>query len=140
MKVKKNTLLLLASLVWSIAGWNVLRIGLSCYPPYLSIFNLLLSAAVFAMFEKMVFGRLVKKHTQRIQAYEQERLFFLHFFDTKSFLIMAFMMTGGILIRSFSLLPDSVIDVFYTGLGSALLLAGGLFGKNYLQHFRKESI
>ncbi len=140
MKVKKNTLLLLASLVWSIAGWNVLRIGLSCYPPYLSIFNLLLSAAVFAMFEKMVFGRLVKKHTQRIQAYEQERLFFLHFFDTKSFLIMAFMMTGGILIRSFSLLPDSVIAVFYTGLGSALLLAGGLFGKNYLQHFRKESI
>ena len=140
MKVKKNTLLLLASLVWSIAGWNVLRIGLSCYPPYLSIFNLLLSAAVFAMFEKMVFGRLVKKHTQRIQAYEQERLFFLHFFDTKSFLIMAFMMTGGILIRSFSLLPDSVIAVFYTGLGSALLLAGVLFGKNYLQHFRKESI
>ena len=140
MKVKKNTLLLLASLVWSIAGWNVLRIGISCYPPYLSIFNLLLSAAVFAMFEKMVFGRLVKKHTQRIQAYEQERLFFLHFFDTKSFLIMAFMMTGGILIRSFSLLPDSVIAVFYTGLGSALLLAGGLFGKNYLQHFRKESI
>lgn len=140
MKVKKNTLLLLASLVWSIAGWNVLRIGISCYPPYLSIFNLLLSAAVFAMFEKMVFGRLVKKHTQRIQAYEQERLFFLHFFDTKSFLIMAFMMTGGILIRSFSLLPDSVIAVFYTGLGSALLLAGVLFGKNYLQHFRKESI
>lgn len=140
MKVKKNTLLLLASLVWSIAGWNVLRIGISCYPPYLSIFNLLLSAAVFAVFEKMVFGRLVKKHTQRIQAYEQERLFFLHFFDTKSFLIMAFMMTGGILIRSFSLIPDSVIAVFYTGLGSALLLAGVLFGKNYLQHFRKESI
>lgn len=140
MKVKKNTLLLLASLVWSIAGWNVMRIGISCYPPYLSILNLLLSAAVFAVFEKMVFGRLVKKHTQRIQAYEQERLFFLHFFDTKSFLIMAFMMTGGILIRSFSLLPDSVIAVFYTGLGSALLLAGVLFGKNYLQHFRKESI
>ena len=140
MKVKKNTLLLLASLVWSIAGWNVLRIGIGCYLPYLSIFNLLLSAAVFAVFEKMVFGRLVKKHTQRIQAYEQERLFFLHFFDTKSFVIMAFMMTGGILIRSFSLLPDSVIAVFYTGLGSALLLAGVLFGKNYLQHFRKESI
>lgn len=140
MKVKKNTLLLLASLVWSIAGWNVLRIGIICYPPYLSIFNLLLSAAVFAVFEKMVFGRLVKKHTQRIQAYEQERLFFLHFFDTKSFLIMVFMMTGGILIRSFSLLPDSVIAVFYTGLGSALLLAGVLFGKNYLQHFQKEQI
>ena len=88
----------------------------------------------------MVFGRLVTKHTRRIRAYEQERLFFLHFFDTKSFLIMAFMMTGGILIRSLSLFPESVIAVFYTGLGSALLLAGVLFGKNYLQHFQKEQI
>ena len=58
MKVKKHTLLLLACVVWSIAGWNVLRIGLSCYPPYLSILNLLISAAVFALFEKMVFGLL----------------------------------------------------------------------------------
>ena len=140
MKVKKHTLLLLACVVWSIAGWNVLRIGLSCYPPYLSVLNLLISAAVFALFEKMVFGRLVTKHTRRIRAYEQEHLFFLHFFDTKSFLIMAFMMTGGILIRSLSLLPESVIAVFYTGLGSALLLAGVLFGKNYLQHFQKEQI
>ena len=133
-------MLLLACVVWSIAGWNVLRIGLSCYPPYVSILNLLISVAVFAVFEKMVFGRLVTKHTRRIRAYEQEHLFFLHFFDTKSFLIMAFMMTGGILIRSLSLLPESVIAVFYTGLGSALLLAGVLFGKNYLQHFQKEQI
>ncbi len=50
------------------------------------------------------------------------------------------MMTGGILIRGLSLLPESVIAVFYTGLGSALLLAGVLFGKNYLQHFQKEQI
>ena len=78
MKVKKHTLLLLACVVWSIAGWNVLRIGLSCYPPYLSILNLLISAAVFALFEKMVFGRLVTKHTRRIRAYEQEHLFLPH--------------------------------------------------------------
>ena len=33
MKVKRNTLLLIAALVWSAAGFNILRIGLLAYPP-----------------------------------------------------------------------------------------------------------
>lgn len=37
MKVKRNTLLLLAALVWSIAGVNVLRVGMAVYPAYLTV-------------------------------------------------------------------------------------------------------
>ena len=55
MKVKRNTLLLIACLVWSAAGFNILRIG----------------------------------------GYEEESHFFMKFFDVKSFLIMAVMMSGG---------------------------------------------
>lgn len=33
MKVKRNTLLLLACLVWTAAGVNILRIGLMAYAP-----------------------------------------------------------------------------------------------------------
>ena len=33
MKVRRNTLLLIAALVWSAAGFNILRIGLLAYPP-----------------------------------------------------------------------------------------------------------
>ena len=40
MKVKRNTLLLLACLVWSAAGFNILRIGLTAYPAYLSVSGL----------------------------------------------------------------------------------------------------
>lgn len=96
MKVKRNTLLLLAALVWGIAGANILRIGLAAYPAYLTLWNTLLSVLVFAVFQQAVFGKLVKKHTARIGAYPDERLFFLRFFDRKSFVIMAVMMTGGI--------------------------------------------
>lgn len=39
MKVKRNTLLLLACLVWSAAGFNILRIGLMAYPAYWSMRN-----------------------------------------------------------------------------------------------------
>lgn len=50
MKVKCSTLLLLACLVWSAAGFNIFRIGLLTYPAYLSMLNVLLSMLVFAVF------------------------------------------------------------------------------------------
>lgn len=131
MKVKRNTLLLLACLVWSAAGVNILRIGLQAYPAYLTVLNFLLSVLVFAVFRRFIFGKLVKKHTARIQAYLEERHFFLKFFDGKAFAIMAVMMTGGIGLRFSGLAPERFIAVFYTGLGAALLLAGLLFGRNY---------
>ena len=131
MKVKRNTLLLLACLVWSVAGFNILRIGLMAYPAYLTVLNCLLSVLVFAVFQRFIFGKLVKKHTARISAYLEERHFFLKFFDGKAFAIMAVMMTGGIGLRASGLAPERFIAVFYTGLGAALLLAGLLFGRNY---------
>ena len=48
MKVRRNTLLLLACIVWSAAGFNVLRIGLTAYPAYSEILNYLLFALAMA--------------------------------------------------------------------------------------------
>ncbi len=127
MKVKRNTLLLIACFVWGIAGFNILRIGVMAYPAYCSVLNFLLSILVFAVFQKFV-----KKHTARITSYQiEERHFFLKFFDKKAFIIMAVMMTGGIALRASGLAPERFIAVFYTGLGASLLLAGLLFGCNY---------
>lgn len=131
MKVKRNTLLLLACLLWSAAGFNILRIGLMTYPAYLSMQNYLLSVLVFVVFQIFIFGRLVKKHTVRISAYGEERHFFLKFFDGKAFAIMAVMMAGGIGLRASGLVSEQFIAVFYTGLGASLLLSGVLFGRNY---------
>lgn len=136
MKVKKETLLLLACLVWSAAGFNILRIGLITYPPYLSVLHVLLSALVFAVFQRRIFGPLVHRHTSRIQAFQQEKQLFFKFFDRRSFLIMAVMMGGGIYLRASGAAPDRFIAVFYTGLGAALLLAGLLFGRNYARVIR----
>lgn len=118
--VKKRTLLLIASLVWTVAGINVLRIGI-----------LEFSVVVFTVFQIFIFGRLVKKHTKRINAYTEPQLF-IKFFDVKSFIIMAVMITGGILIRVLKLVPNEFIAVFYTGLGASLTMAGILFGKNFI--------
>ncbi len=132
MKVKKQYLLLLACLVWMIAGGNIVRIGFEVYLEYLTVFNIFLSIIIFAFFQFFIFGRLVKKHTKRIIAYE-ERQWFIKFFDVKSFIIMAIMMTGGIWLRMSGLAPERFIAVFYSGLGVALLLAGILFGVHFLK-------
>ncbi|WP_312373111.1 hypothetical protein [Lachnoclostridium sp.] len=130
-KIKKRNLLLLASVVWLLAGFNILRIGIISYKDNLTIINLFISIVIFILFWFMVFGKLVRKHTYRIINYNEEKQFFLKFFDIKSFFIMAFMISFGIGIRLSNIFPDLYIAVFYSGLGAALFLAGILFGYNY---------
>ena len=138
MKVKKHHLLFFACVVWMIAGFNVLKIGIESYNEYRTILNYGLTILVFLVFWVMVFYKLTVKHTTRIQGYEEEKQFFYKFFDLKSFFIMAFMISFGIIIRTFHLLPERFIAVFYTGLGAALFLAGVLFGFNYFTVLKRK--
>lgn len=129
--VKNKSLLFIASIVWLIAGFNILRIGVLSYMQHFKVFDLLLSSSIFVIFWFMVFSKLVSKHTYRIKNYDEPKQYFWNFFDIKSFVIMVFMMTSGILIRSFNLLPEVIIKIFYTGLGAALFLAGIKFMLTY---------
>ena len=81
--VKKRTLLLIAGIVWLIAGFNVARLGILSYRVinrkwYLYLF----SVVVFFMFG-MMFYKMSKKHTKRILGYESHRPFW-HFFWSES--------------------------------------------------------
>ena len=131
--VKNRTLLLLAALVWLAAGVNIMRIGVSAYVGHTTLLAAAGSLVVFVLFWRM-FSKLVGKHTKRIRSYKSERQYFWHFFDLRSFIIMAVMMTGGITIRVCHLMPDGFIAVFYTGLGTALALAGVAFAGKYLRY------
>lgn len=132
-KVKKQNLLLIAGIVWLFAGLNVARLGVLSYglisPSWLTY---LLSVLVFSAFGGM-FVAMSSKHTARILAYEGMRPFW-NFFDTKSYLIMAFMMSAGIGLRAANVLPQVFVAFFYTGLGCALMGAGVVFVKNYLEY------
>lgn len=138
--VKKRTLLAVAGCVWLIAGINVARLGIISYGiiPHISILHILLSIAVFCAFGLMFFKMSIK-HTKRIKGYEEEFRPVWHFFDLKSYIIMAVMMGGGIWLRSSGLVPDVFIAVFYTGLGCALALAGILFWIMFLMFHKKAN-
>lgn len=132
--VKKRALLAIAGCVWLAAGFNVARLGVLSYIELdgFSIVHILLSIVVFCVFGFM-FYRMSVRHTKRIRSYPQETRPVWNFFDLKSYLIMAFMMSGGIWLRNSGLAPDVFIAVFYTGLGCALSSAGILFWVNFIR-------
>lgn len=128
--VKKRTLLIIAGIVWLIAGFNVARLGVLSYMVIeRKWYFYLLSVVVFLLFGTM-FYKMSVKHTKRILGYETDRPFW-HFFDLKAYFMMVFMMSGGIALRSSGVVPDVFIAFFYSGLGCALASAGVLFTKNY---------
>lgn len=130
--VKKRTLLAIAGGVWLLAGLNVVRMGVMAYCS-LAEFNyvyLLLSVIVMGLFGTM-FYKLSLKHTSRIKAYPNSTRPFWHFFDLKSYIIMAVMMSGGVSLRILGVLPTTFVAFFYTGVGVALMLAGVMFFCQY---------
>ena len=129
--VKKKNLLLIAGIVWLMAGFNVARLGVLSYSVIDRKWYLyFLSIIVFCLFGTMFF-KMSKKHTKRIIGYEEYRPFW-HFFDVKAYILMTCMMSGGIGFRAAGIFPDIFVAFFYSGLGCALALAGVMFVKNYI--------
>ena len=137
--VKKRTLLLIAGIVWLIAGFNVARLGVLSYQLIeMKWFLILLSVIVFAVFG-MMFLKMSKKHTGRIMGYEDKKPFW-NFFDLKAYMIMACMMGGGIGFRAAGIFPD-VFIAFKLGLGCSLASAGVVFITNFIRYEKlKEAL
>lgn len=127
--VSKQVLLIVAGLVWIIAGVNILRIGIITWDVNTDIwlFKVCEATVVFLLFFILVFRKLYYKHTKRIESKTSDNNCPFAFFDIKGWIVMAVMITIGIVVRMFHLLPDSFISVFYTGLSIALIYTGVLF-------------
>ncbi|MGN0632459.1 MAG: hypothetical protein ACI4JW_01175, partial [Oscillospiraceae bacterium] len=131
-EVSKRTLLIIAGIVWMIAGFNVARLGVLSYGVIEKMwYYFILSAVVFVLFG-MMFYKMTRKHIRRIRGYEQEYRPFWNFFDIKAYIIMTIMMGGGIGLRACGVFPDVFVAFFYTGLGCALFLAGVLFAAEFI--------
>ena len=123
--VSKNTLLITAGIIWLTAGINILRIGVECWinDSHYWLFKACEATLVFLLFFGFIFRKLYRKHTHRISQKKKKNCPF-SFFDVQGWIVMAFMITIGILSRLFHLLPESFIAVFYTGLSLALIGTG----------------
>lgn len=127
--VNRQVLLITAGIVWIIAGANILRIGITTWPnnTHYWLFKSCETTVVFLLFFILIFRGLYYKHTQRIEQKKKEKNCPFAFFDAKGWIVMTFMISVGSTVRTFHLLPDSFISVFYTGLALALIVTGILF-------------
>ena len=148
LKMKKENLIIVAGVVWLLAGANVALIGVrsavEMSTAAVGVVVALVVGAVLAFFAfHAMFGKLVLKNVQRIRGLEGERLNILCFLDLKGYLIMAFMMSFSFGLRLSGLIPTWFFAFFYTGLGSALALAGAsfllhrAFGEGWTFHARR---
>ena len=147
-RMKKQPLIAVAGVVWLLAGLNVAILGVRAAIDMRGVAAIILIAlvggaiAVFSAFHSL-FSKLVKKNAQRIAGLEGERHLVFRFFDRRSYIMMALMMSFGIGMRAAGLFPEWFIAFFYTGLGLALALAGanyimrGVLGRAWAFHGSK---
>lgn len=135
--IKKQYLLLVAGLVWGIAGFNIVRIGVLASDRSWSLLMLVSATFTFFIFFLFIFKRLITKHTKRILSHEVIYMNIFQFFDRKSYLIMAFMMSFGIYLRASQLWPDVCIKTFYSGLGLSLCMAGLGFLYQFIKAYKQ---
>lgn len=142
--IPKNRLMLIAGIVWCVAGAMVSGIGLPLLWKlgFTQLVLYPLAVVIFLLFYFLVFSGLVVKHTERIRARSEQRLPFWNFFDTSSYVVMAIMMTGGMWLRLARVVPNWMIAFFYSGLGIALFSCGvrflGVFSRQDVLMIKEE--
>ena len=125
LKIPTKYLLMVNGLLWTAIGVKIALIGIAYYQRLECIpwWFFLLSALVFAGFWFMFTG-VVRKYTERIRAMTAPKTSIFKTFSVKGYLIIAFMITLGIVLKQIPQVPDSFIAWFYCGLGPGLFSAG----------------
>lgn len=134
-RCSKRSLFIIAAMVWMMAGTMIMKLGYEVIlsKPNCWFISGVVALSVFGIFFKFIFRKMAIKHQKRIASYVKEKVCAFAFFDKKGYIIMAFMMTLGIVIRSTSFINPIYWAPFYIGLGTALFGGGVCFMIGWLK-------
>jgi len=127
--IPKRHLLLVATAVWLFAGGFLLYRGIRMIPSGSSTLWLKLLIAVIAglLLFHLLFLRISLRHITRIRSLEILRPCVFSFFDWKSYLLMAVMISAGILVRKSGWIDQQWISLFFITMATPLLLSAVRF-------------
>lgn len=100
---KKERTLKILAIIWFFASFNILKMAFESYRNITFISTYLICIISVYIFFLYIFSKALRN------------------ISIKTFLVMAFMMSMGIILRKFNLFQEKFIVIFYTGLGVALL-------------------
>ena len=75
----------------------------------------------FIPFFLLVFRKVSKRYVTRIIQHKYERPCIFGFFDVRGYILMSFMITMGILVSHWSVIPELYKGTFFISLGLSLL-------------------
>ena len=136
--VHKNVLLIVSGLLWTGVGilLNFLASRwLSDYGIWTDIEIILVGIVAALVIAVFGFSKIAEKNINRILGYKKKVCLFA-FQEWKSYILIAFMMTMGIYMRTTGLIPKFLLAPMYIGIGLALFLTSFL----YYQSFTKEPV
>jgi len=138
--VPKRSLLLIAGCAWTIAG------GILIFRSLLFLINVNhylaveISIGIIAgcFFYIILFARISGKHIARINLIKIDNPCFFSFFNFRSYLLMAIMISGGISLRLSGLVNPGIFYTFLLCMGIPLMISAWRFFYSYAKN-RKSS-
>jgi len=140
--IPKRYLLFVAAFVWTFAGGMLLFRGFSVIYPNISdrFWEVVACLACGILFYLFMFSKISAKHVKRILNIQIEKPCLFSFFNVRSYIMMASMITLGITLRKTGLVPLEYLSYLYITMGIPLSLSAIRFyynGINYSKSLEK---
>ncbi|MBB3188673.1 hypothetical protein [Microbacter margulisiae] len=135
MRIDKRHLLFVAAMAWLVAS-GMLFWRSTTYFELRKGWKLETAASLVGgiLFFRVLFLRISSKHIKRIISLEKRKPSVFSFFSKRSYLLMAIMISGGVLLRESHILPTYDLSFFYFFMGTPLFLSSIRFFKAWVRY------
>jgi hypothetical protein len=125
----RRNLLLIAAFVWTFAGAMLLSRGILMMGSDhdFLIFRMVISLLGGVLFYTVLFSKISKKHVARIIGLTNDRPCVFSFFNVKSYLMMGFMISFGVFLRTSGVVSPFYLSVLYITMGIPLFASAFRF-------------
>lgn len=124
--VRKKHLMAVNAALWAIPGIIISTKGILAYctaAGWHNILFLIAGSLLTLVFFLLIFTKITKKYSDRIRQLPDEKNSVLMVMNIKGYIMFAFMIALGIVLKSINVIPAGFFAFFYCGLGPALLYA-----------------
>lgn len=121
--VPKPVLIALGAALWGFAAYRILKMGFLFIERHAlhHMVNYLIGVAGFIPFFMLVFRKVSLRYVNRIKNLPQQRPCLFAFFDVRGYILMTFMISMGIAISHWKVIPELYKGTFFISLGLSLL-------------------
>ena len=127
---KKNWLYILSGVMWSSVGIYLCTLTIEWFAPikpFYIILHILLGVSLAYLIFRFGFSTFALKNIQRVELIPKEKVCIFGFQQWTSYPLVIFMITLGIVLREYSLIPKHLLGILYIGIGGSLFLASLIY-------------